>query len=207
MTKFYVLTGAGIFAILIISTIVYILAPRTKPVVVQNPVVFFETAQDGDIICRLGDRLWSQIFRDISATDRRFSHMGIVRVSNGNVSVIHAEGTTTVGKDLVKEEPVGDFIKIAGAVGIYRINDIEDRKQIADAAAEYINIPFDWQFDLHDDSRIYCTELLYVVLKRLMPSVELNTVFVKEIGKDIIPLDAVSNSTYFSEVYYIVNEK
>jgi hypothetical protein len=176
--------------------------PRNKPVVLHNPEKFFEIAEDGDIICRLGDRLWSEMFRDISPVDRRFSHMGIIRKDNGRINVIHAEGTTNLGKDFVKEEPIEDFIKIAAAIGIYRINDIEDKSLIANIATEYLDILFDWQFDMHDDSRIYCTELLYVVLQRIMPSIELNTIFVKELGKDIVPLDAISNSEYFSEVFF-----
>jgi hypothetical protein len=129
--------------------------------------------------------------------------MGIIRKNNGRINVIHSEGTTAIGKDFVKEEPIEDFIKIAAAIGIYRINDIEDKGRITKIAIEYLNFLFDWQFDMHDDSRIYCTELLYVVLKRVMPSIELDTVFVKELGKDIVPLDAISNSPYFSEVYFV----
>jgi hypothetical protein len=205
--KYYALTGIGIFAVLIISICVYILIPRSKPALPRNPDMFLEIARDGDIICRLGDRFWSVLFRDMSAEDRRFSHMGIIRVNNGRVNVIHSEGTTKPEKDFVKEESIGDFVKIARAVGVYRINNLEDQSRIANLAAEYLNLPFDWRFDMGDDSKIYCTELLYVILKRIMPQVELPTVFVKELGKDIVPLDAISNSDYFSEIYFIDNEK
>jgi hypothetical protein len=34
-----------------------------------------------------------------------------------------------------------------------------------------------------------------------MPGLELETSYVKELGKEIIPLEAVSSSGYFSEVY------
>jgi hypothetical protein len=166
----------------------------------------FEAVKDGDIICRLGDRFWSQMFRDISEMDRRYSHMGIIRIDSNRLNVIHAEGTTDFGKDFVKEESIEDFIKIARAIGIYRINDI-DGSLISSLALEYLNLPFDWQFDIKDGSKIYCTELLYVILKRIMPQVELPTVFVKELGKDIIPLDSISNSGYFSEIYFIDNGK
>jgi hypothetical protein len=70
-------------------------------------------------------------------------------------------------------------------------------------AKEYIGVPFDWHYDMKDGSKIYCTELLYLVLRRLAPALKLNTVFIKEIGKEIVPLDSISNSEHFSEVYYL----
>ena len=53
-----------------------------------------------------------------------------------------------------------------------------------------------------DESEIYCTELLYLILKRLMPEIELKTIYIKELGKRIVPLEAISNSEYFSEIYF-----
>jgi hypothetical protein len=48
---------------------------------------------------------------------------------------------------------------------------------------------------------------LYAVLKKTLPEIQLLTIFQKELSKDIIPLEAVSNSAYFSEVAYITNEE
>jgi hypothetical protein len=201
--KKYLLTGVIIFMVTLVSVLVYVFTPRGKPVEIGDTDELFSVVREGDIICRLGDRLWSELFKDISITDKRYSHMGIIRINgdDGGIYVIHSEGTTEPGKDYVKEEPLGSFIKIARSVGIYRTNDA-DGGEISNLAAEYLGLPFDWQFDTQDESKLYCTELLYVVLKRLKPELELPVVFVKEAGKDIIPLDAVSNSQYFSEIYY-----
>ena len=177
--------------------------PRGKPVELINFDKIFENIEDGDIICRLGDRLWSQVFKDISEEDKRFSHIGIIRITDDQINVIHAEGTTKPDKDFVKEEPLTDFLKIARAIGIYRINDIDTADKISDSAMEYIGIPFDWQFDMNDNSKLYCTELLYVILKNLDPDIELKTVFVKEMGKDIIPIDSISKSEHFSEILFV----
>jgi hypothetical protein len=201
--KKYILTGVIVFTAALVSVLVYVFTPRGRPVEIRDTDALFSAVREGDIICRLGDRLWSQIFKDISINDRRYSHLGIIRISavDGGVTVIHSEGTTEPGKDHVKEEPLEDFLKIARSVGIYRANDA-DGNEISLIAAEYLGLPFDWQFDIHDESELYCTELLYVVLKRIKPELELPVVFVKELGKDIIPLEAVSNSRYFSEIYY-----
>jgi len=200
--KYFVLIGVIIFSILIILIFVFILTPRGKPIVLIEKETFYELLNDGDIICRLGDRLWSQIFKDFSEEDNRFSHLGIIRINNGQITVIHAEGTTKPGKDYVKEESLDDFLKVARAIGIYRISNFNG-SYISNTAMEYINVPFDWKFDMNDETEIYCTELLYIILKQLIPAIELNTTFIKELGREVITIDAVSNSEYFSEVYFI----
>jgi hypothetical protein len=126
--------------------------------------------------------------------------MGIIHINNEKITVIHSEGTTEIGKDVVKEETIDDFIKIARTIGIYRVKNA-DGSQISNMVKDYIGVPFDWHYDIEDGSKIYCTELLYLVLKRLAPTVKLNTIFIKEIGKEIIPLDSISRSEHFSEVY------
>ena len=204
--KYYFFICICAVLIIVVSVIVYILAPRGKPVIVQENKFPFETVEDGDIICRLGDRFWSKIFRDISVTDKRFSHMGIVRIRNDVITVIHAEGDTGHGRDFVNEIAFDDFVKIARAIGIYRINDI-DGSQVSNLAMEYIGIPFDWQFDMEDNTKLYCTELLYVILKRIDPAFELGTTFCKELGKDIITLDSISNSGNFTEMCFFSSGK
>ena len=180
--------------------------PRGKAAELKKTDALYNILKDGDIICRLGDRFWSQLFKDISNDDKRFSHIGIIRIYNDKITVIHAEGTTKPQKDFVKEEPLEDFLKIARAIGIYRIKDLEENL-ISGTAMEYIGVNFDWKFDMNDESEIYCTELLYIVLKRLIPEIELNTIYVKELGKNIIPIEAISNSDYFTELIHIDNRK
>ena len=179
--------------------------PRSKPIVLIKKDAFHGLLKDGDIICRLGDRFWSQIFKDFSIDDKRFSHIGIIRINNNRITVIHAEGTTKPGKDFVKEELLDDFLKVAITIGIYRMIDLDENK-ISSTAMEYIGVPFDWKFDMGDASELYCTELLYIVLKRLKPTFEFNTAYIKELGKDIIPIDSISNSEHFSEILFIKNK-
>jgi hypothetical protein len=200
--KYYVLAGIIVFAILILAVAAFIMVPRGRPVELQRADALLGIVRDGDIICRLGDRFWSKYLKDMSVADKRYSHIGVARTSGGEITVIHVEGTTTLGKDHVKEEPLGDFIKIARAIGIYRVKDVEG-SQISNTAMKLLGVPYDWQFDMHDESKIYCTELLHVIFKRVKPDLELRTVYVKELGKEIIPLEAISNSEYFSEIYYV----
>jgi len=165
----------------------------------EHEIVSF--LKDGDIILRLGDRPWSMLFKNLSPNDKKFSHLGIVRIRNNIISIIHSEGLITEMKGYVKEESLKDFLKPAQSVGVYRLRMIEGEK-ISDAALKYKGFNFDWQFDMNEDNNLYCTELLYVILKKLAPEVKLNTIWLKEIGKYIIPIDIYSQSEYFIEILY-----
>jgi hypothetical protein len=188
--------------ILIFSIFIYITMPRGRPIKSQQSGIIASVVKEGDIICRLGDRLWSRFFRDISLTDKRYSHIGIIHINNGIVTVINAEGDREHGRDSVNESALDDFLSVARTAGIYRIKNTGG-DQISAMAMEYIGVPFDWQFDMHDESKLYCTELLYVVLKRLLPDLKLSTVYIKGLDKEIILPEAISRSEYFSEVYFV----
>jgi len=192
----------GITAILLSAFFLFIKTPRIVPEKKINAEDISIYLKDGDIICRLGDRLWSLYFKDISPTDKRFSHLGIIRINDNKITVINAEGRAIQGKDFVNEVDLDEFLEIAKAIGIYRLNDY-DGKIVSSATLEYIGYPFDWNFDLTDKNKIYCTELLYIVLKKIAPEIELKRVFQKELKKEIIPLEAYSNSEHFNEIFYI----
>jgi hypothetical protein len=155
--------------------------------------------EDGDVILRLGDRLWSRVFMDVSPTDKRYSHLGVARVAGGRVTVIHAEGAASGGVGGVREDTLEEFVSVARAVGVYRAKGA-DGGLISAAAAELLDVPFDWRFDMDDSSSLYCTELLYVALGRAAPGLALATVGVGAQGKRVIPLEAVSASERFDEV-------
>lgn len=166
-----------------------------------NEEEILSSLNDGDIICRLGDRLWSAFFKDMSPVEKKFSHLGIIRIRGNVVSVINAEGLAIEGKDYVNEVPLRDFLGIAQNIGIYRLRTIDGDK-ISDAAMEFIGYPFDWQFNMDDDNKLYCTELLYVILNKLDANIKLNLFWLKEMGRYIIPLDICSQSEYFTEIGY-----
>jgi hypothetical protein len=199
-------TAAGAFllsALSLLSLSVHPAAPGGGPAPARDVGPLLGVIKDGDVVCRLGDRLWSRMFMDVSVADRRYSHLGVARVADGRVTVIHAEGAAEPGRggDKVKEDPLEDFVRIARAVGVYRAKGL-DGGLVSAAAADYLGVPFDWRFDMDDESRLYCTELLYVVFRRLAPEWELATVHVGTLNKRVIPPDAVSGSERFEEVWY-----
>jgi hypothetical protein len=193
----------GVFLVIVITIIVILNQQRRQHSILQyvQEDEILTSLNDGDIICRLGDRIWSTFFKELSPNDKRFSHLGIIRIRDNVVSVINAEGLAIEGKDYVNEVSLKYFLKIAQSIGIYRLKNIEGYK-ISDAALEYKGRPFDWQFDMTEDNNLYCSELLYVILKKLNTDMELNSIWLKEIGKYIIPLDVCSQTEYFIEVGY-----
>jgi hypothetical protein len=168
---------------------------------VHDYLALLEAAmQEGDILCRLGDRTWSLYFKGLSSKDKRFSHMGIVHRSNNGITVINADGSFWAKKDYVTETPLREFINSARLVGLYRLNGVDGRALSAEAL-KTLGRPFDWDFDLRSADRLYCTELLYAVLQNAAPEIRLNTV--RAFGKDIVPLDAISASPQFTQILYL----
>jgi hypothetical protein len=155
---------------------------------------------EGDIICRLGDRTWSLYFKGLSKEDRRFSHLGIIHITNDNIMVVNAEGLAWAGKDYVNETPLEEFIKPARMLGLYRLEGMDGTK-ISAEALKMAGRPFDWSFNLKNHDKIYCTELLYAVLEVIAPEITLMTVH--KLGKDIVPLEAVSASPQFKEILFL----
>jgi len=158
--------------------------------------------KDGDVICRMGDRIWSTLIGSASQGKRRFSHLGIVRIRDSTITVINAECLTPGRNESVNETALADFLILAKTVGVYRANFI-DGAALSEKAIEYLGRPFDWDFDLDDESKIYCTELLYAVIKHTAPEHTPKPVRIRWRSKPIIPPEVAANSPGFDEILYI----
>ena len=199
--KKLLLIAGAVFACSLFICVFYFNRSQRETIPAISSSILIPYLNDGDILCRLGDRFWSLYFKDLSMEDKRFSHLGIVRVRDGIISVVNAEGHAPGRDDSVNEVSLEAFISVAKAVGIYRANFI-DGADLSNAALEFIGLPFDWNFNLNDKTAIYCTELLSAVLDRVAPEIEIKTMFIKELGRDIIPLESISNSSDFTEIFF-----
>lgn len=126
--------------------------------------------QSGDIVFRRGRDAVSGM---VLALDGRlpYSHVGIVDVEEGRVWVIHAspaEGSETEGK--VKREAIEIFSdqERAALIGVYRMPRLtaKEARQVVSAARGYLGRPFDAGFDLGEDQRIYCSELVWLAYRQ-----------------------------------------
>jgi len=202
--KLLICSGAILCILLVVAAALGVfvaIRPQKAARKAIDAVTVIPYLKDGDIILRLGDGPLSPAFKDLSSTDKRFSHLGIVRIREDAISIINAVGSLMDKDKGVDEVPLDMFLQVAKELGIYRAK-CADGTEISDKAVTYIGYPFDWGFDITDDSKIYCTELLYAVLKSVAPEYQLATLYFDKLEKNVIPLDSVSNSADFDEIAY-----
>ena len=179
---------------------------RSPPIIIDHhitPSLVIPYLQDGYIILRMSDSVWSSVFRDYSLRDRRFSHVGIVRKRDDNISIVHSVGSFRNPNRGVEELPLDRFLRVATSIGVFRVRSA-DGSVISDAAMKYIGFPFDFNFDLSDYDTVYCTELLYRALIPLELEHILATRHVDSVNQYVIPLDSISYTPYIEELVFII---
>jgi hypothetical protein len=127
--------------------------------------------RDGDLVTRAGGDMISNSLRNFSKQDKSYSHSGIALVEDGQVYVYHTltgEENTT---DKMMREPFDSFCnperKIGFGIFRYAIND-EERARFDSLLRYYYRteMRFDRNFDLKNDSTMYCAEIIYKCLKK-----------------------------------------
>ncbi len=145
--------------------------------------------QTGDLIVRHGKGFISSAFMRFSQKDIRYSHAGLVCIEHGKTFVYHAIGGEENSSNKLKKDIIEDFCD-PGSVysfGLYRYSLSASEMLKADSLVHmYFNagLEFDTALDLSTDSKMYCSEFIYKVLKTVAP------------GKKIIPLSKVSENEY-----------
>ncbi|KIM10954.1 MAG: hypothetical protein KU37_07515 [Sulfuricurvum sp. PC08-66] len=115
----------------------------------------------GDLIFRQGEGIFSEIARDFSTHDKRFSHVGIVWVDANVTWVVHALQEPDKGFDGVVKEPIEGFLHGIKSYAFYRIEGIDEAKLLAQLKAQLSQpLPFDTRFSLESSDALYCTELV-----------------------------------------------
>lgn len=122
----------------------------------------FAGARDGDLIFRRGRDMISRMVMS-QGEDAQFSHVGVVVRRGGRIMVVNAmpaEGDTPGG---VIEEPLSSFAseESAARAVLYRMDGLNDsqRQKIDGYVLSQMGKPFDDQFSMKDDGRMYCAEL------------------------------------------------
>ncbi|MBP7621756.1 MAG: hypothetical protein KA745_12365 [Gemmatimonadales bacterium] len=120
--------------------------------------------REGDLVFRRGHGLWSGLFAEASAHDRRFSHVGVLLRTGGIWQVAHASADELTGLGGTAAEPLEMFLRDATDFEIRR-----PRLGPAELAgfvealhrAVRTYTPFDTSFSLATPERVYCTELIW----------------------------------------------
>jgi len=140
---------------------------RLRVIAIPN----LDDLRSGDIIFRQGVSVESYAVRTLDG-QFYYSHVGIIERDAFDVRVIHASyGEHGQLKDGVLIESLAAFLKpeSARAAAVMRLNDSDSRLSLSalHEAERFLKnqTPFDDAFDLSTQSRMYCTELIWVAYK------------------------------------------
>lgn len=129
--------------------------------------------ENGDLIYRSGNGLFSKYFRQVSDSIQTYSHVGIVQVSDDSIHVIHSAASELSFVGYVRRDPIEDWLKGINDWGLYRLRDESSiRSRIVKTALKYHSdsVLFDMDFSIEDDSEIYCTELIALCVNKAVNS-------------------------------------
>ena len=150
--------------------------------------------KNGDVILRSGVGLWSGYFRKRNTVDQRFSHVGIVLIGqDGTCNVLHSEGDDLTGNGRVGICSLETFVKESEKIGVVRLKTVDPECFVLNAKT-FIGRPFDWKFNLAEEDKIYCTELIDLALKKTASGAGL------KVTEGVILPEACLDNTIFEEV-------
>lgn len=121
--------------------------------------------RSGDIVFRTGADFTSSSLQKLCRRDRTFSHCGIAERSGDSVFIYHALGGEFNPDQRIKREYAGSFFQPSESyrAGIYRFSSQQLNKEKLLLIAAHLfkaRIPFDLDFDLRTDERMYCAEFV-----------------------------------------------
>ncbi len=131
----------------------------------------YELIQDGDIILRHGYGLVSDIIVETLKEGYDISHCGIISADNDQLRVIHTVSQSISDFDGVQVQPLRPFVHQSHRNSIiivrFKWPNGDAGRRISRKANDYLNqkIPFDNSFNIHDDKELYCSELIWRIIK------------------------------------------
>lgn len=148
--------------------------------------------QDGDIILRKGYGIVSGNIAKYLDEEYILSHCGIlVKTKSGGFNVIHSVSGSLDYEDGLQICSLKRFCKesIPNSIIVVRLKE-DDRSPISRDAKQYLKekVPFDNSFDLKDQSKIYCSELVWKIL-------------LDNYNLDIYPVDKRPDNIQFKPLY------
>ncbi len=183
-----------------VSLVAFLFFGPNKP---QNtcslPDIPAEYLQNGNIICRHGDGFFSNLIIRSNPHDKRFSHIGILVVSDCDVTVVHADTSARFAvSGKVIQEPLSTFLSHSKRIGIFRHKRV-DANQLASNVCRYLGYPFDWKLDDKDTEALYCSELLKMAIQEA--SADEKIPYIKNGNQELIPVDAFITSENSVELF------
>jgi hypothetical protein len=125
--------------------------------------------KNGDLLFRRGYGVDSTISMNFSQGEKRYSHAGIIQKTDNGIFIIHAEEDKEHGYNGVYNEPIREFLEGIHIWAVYRFDlSLTLQEDVINYALKLKgqNITFDMNFNLKDDSKMYCSEFIYKVINR-----------------------------------------
>lgn len=177
---------------------------NTKPISYASDLF-----QDGDLVFRSGKGIFSDLFKSVGTRKSPYSHVGIIYMHGGKVFVVHTEAKELTGKGHAKIDPLDIFLNDSNASAscIYRLKKAANYygKKSVGIAIQFAKeeIPFDLNFDISTQNKLYCTKLVWLAYKKvgidIVDSPSLITVpFLKT--KTIITISDILDSGKFEKI-------
>lgn len=128
--------------------------------------------ESGDLITRTGNDFTSESLRKFNDSDKRYSHIGIVSIENDSILVYHALGGEFNPDQRIMRDPLSHFAEPYGnrGIGLFRL--IHPTPQLTQKILQearrcyHQKIPFDLDFDLKTDNKLYCAEMVSKCIER-----------------------------------------
>ena len=121
--------------------------------------------QQGDMILRTGSDFTSECLRQLSSSDKTYSHCGIASIEHDSVFVYHALGGEWNPDEKLRRDPLALFCNPEEnrGFGVFRFTFSPSQKHALDSVVKaWYNkgVTFDMDFDLATDDKLYCAEFV-----------------------------------------------
>lgn len=131
-----------------------------------NIALLQKDIRTGDLVTRTGNDFTSQSLRGLNRRNKTWSHCGIASIENDTLFVYHALGGEWNPDEKLRRDPWILFAEpySNNGVGQFRFT-LHDSTlaDLTDVIKEFYRnkLPFDMDFDLATDDRMYCAEFIY----------------------------------------------
>lgn len=131
------------------------------------------SVEDFDIILIAGRSIRSRCIRLFGGRAEEWSHVGILRKEDGEISIFHATPDTRDGNAILYERLSALFErKAVSGFRIIRLTGLTPTQQETVRfrfEKERLEArPFDYNFNLQDHSTVYCSELVLIVFSEII---------------------------------------
>ena len=155
--------------------------------------------QNGDIVVRTGNDMTSEMFRKANRKDKTYSHCGIVLIEDGKPYIYHSIGGEDNPDEVLRRDNIQAWASPLhnSGIGILRYSFTPAQlDSLARITHRYYNQhkKFDLQFDISNDDKLYCAELLYQAINKSLGKAVIQPT--QWMGYTYVAVDDITHNNY-----------